>query len=58
MGSLKILSMLAYNLAFRTALGIIFGSYEIKDRLCGLVVRNPGYTSRGPGFDSWSYQIF
>jgi hypothetical protein len=23
------------------------------DRLCGLVVR-----SRGPGFDSWHYQIF
>jgi hypothetical protein len=22
------------------------------DRLCGLVVRDPGYRSRGPGFDS------
>jgi hypothetical protein len=22
------------------------------DRLCGLVVRVPGYRSRGPGFDS------
>jgi hypothetical protein len=28
------------------------------DRLCGLVVRVPGYRFRGPGFDSRSYQIF
>jgi hypothetical protein len=28
------------------------------DRLCGLVVRVPGYRSRGPGFDSQRYQIF
>jgi hypothetical protein len=28
------------------------------DRLCGLVVRVPGYRSRGPGFDSRWYQIF
>jgi hypothetical protein len=28
------------------------------DRLCGLVVRVPGYRSRGPGFDSMRYQIF
>jgi hypothetical protein len=28
------------------------------DRLCGLVVRVSGYRSRGPGFDSWLYQIF
>jgi hypothetical protein len=28
------------------------------DRLCGLVVRVPGYGSRGPGFDSQRYQIF
>jgi hypothetical protein len=26
-------------------------------RLCGLVVRVPGYRSRGPGFDSRRYQI-
>jgi hypothetical protein len=29
-----------------------------KDRLCGLVVRIPGYRSRDPGFDSRRYQIF
>jgi hypothetical protein len=28
------------------------------DRLCGLVVRVPGYRSRGPGFDSRCYKIF
>jgi hypothetical protein len=28
------------------------------DRLCGLVVRVPGYRSRGPGFDSRRYEIF
>jgi hypothetical protein len=28
------------------------------DRLCGLVVRVPGYRSRGPGVDSPRYQIF
>jgi hypothetical protein len=28
------------------------------DRLCGLVVRVPGYRSSGPGFDSRDCQIF
>jgi hypothetical protein len=28
------------------------------DRLCGLVVRVPGYKSRDPGFDSRGYNIF
>jgi hypothetical protein len=28
------------------------------DHLCGLVVRVPGYRSRGPEFDSRHYQIF
>jgi hypothetical protein len=28
------------------------------DRICGLVFRVPGDSSRGPGFDSRPYQIF
>jgi hypothetical protein len=32
--------------------------YQNFDRLCGLVVRVPGYRSRGPGFDSRRYHIF
>jgi hypothetical protein len=32
--------------------------YLAVDRLCGLVVRVPGYRSKGPGFDSRRYQIF
>jgi hypothetical protein len=28
------------------------------DRLCGLVVRLPGYRPRGPGFESRPYEIF
>jgi hypothetical protein len=31
---------------------------SIYDRLCVLVVRDPGYRSRGPGFDSRGYHIF
>jgi hypothetical protein len=31
---------------------------SIAQLYCGLVVRVPGYSSRGPGFDSWRYQIF
>jgi hypothetical protein len=27
---------------------------DVTDRLCGLVVRVPGYRSGGPGFDSWA----
>jgi hypothetical protein len=32
--------------------------YITSDRLCGLVIRVPGYGSRGPGFDFQRYQIF
>jgi hypothetical protein len=28
------------------------------DRLCGLVVRLPGFRSRGPGFDFQRYHMF
>jgi hypothetical protein len=31
---------------------------QLNDHLCGLVVRVPGYRSRGPRFDSRRYQIF
>jgi hypothetical protein len=31
---------------------------KLEDRLCSLVVRVPGYSFRGPGFDSRCYQIF
>jgi hypothetical protein len=32
--------------------------YVTGDRLCGLMVRVPGYRSRGPEFNSRRYQIF
>jgi hypothetical protein len=32
--------------------------YFLMDHLFSLVVRVPGYRSRGPGFDSQRYQIF
>jgi hypothetical protein len=38
-------------------LGYIFRLF-FGDRLCGLGVRVPDYTSRCPGFDSRRYQIF
>jgi hypothetical protein len=34
---------------------IYFNAFSM--RLCGLVVRVPGFRSRGPGFDSRHYQI-
>jgi hypothetical protein len=35
-----------------------FCAGSILVHLCGLVVTVLGYRSRGPGFDSWRYQIF
>jgi hypothetical protein len=34
-----------------------FQYYSLIDRLCGPVVGVPGYTSGGPGFDSWHYEM-
>jgi hypothetical protein len=31
---------------------------SMDDRLCGIVFRVPGYTSRGPGFHSRLHPIF
>jgi hypothetical protein len=36
----------------------IYVMYKKVDHLCHLVVRVPGYRSRGPGFDSRRYKIF
>jgi hypothetical protein len=36
----------------RTGIPIIKSDTYLRGRLCGLVVRVPGYRSRGPGFDS------
>jgi hypothetical protein len=33
-------------------------TYLFRDLLCGLMVRVPGYRSRGPRFDSRRYEIF
>jgi hypothetical protein len=38
--------------------GNFYVGLGVYDRLCGLVVRVPGYRSRGHGFDSRRYQIF
>jgi hypothetical protein len=49
------------NFTLFTGLGMpyTFWTYRaIINCLCGLVVRVPGYRSRGPGFNSWRYQIF
>ena len=36
----------------------LIDEYELRDRLCDLVVRVSGYRYRGLGFDSRRYQIF
>jgi hypothetical protein len=41
-------------------IGVELISFErsSQDRLCGLLVRVRDYRPRGPGFDSWRYQMF
>jgi hypothetical protein len=39
-------------------LSFLLFQYVVYDRLCGLVIRVPGYKSRGSGFDSQGYKIF
>jgi hypothetical protein len=47
----------AYILSAAVEMLLCLDSYT-KDRLCGLVVRVPGYRSRSSGYDSRRYQIF
>jgi hypothetical protein len=44
--------------AMYNILSILFFLLLLMDRLCGPVIRVPGYRSRGEGFDSRRYQIF
>jgi hypothetical protein len=46
------------NFAFHFSLLFSVCVWLYKDRLCWLVVRVPGYRSRGPGFHFRRYQIF
>jgi hypothetical protein len=67
---MALFSLSLFNLIIRIMLSVFYvGIYWFNfffcfcvhlsvDRLCGLVVRVPGYRSRGPGFDSRLYQIF
>jgi hypothetical protein len=48
-----ILQNLIYLIYFKVGL---FEDMADRERLCGLVVRVPGYKSRVPGFDPWRYQ--
>jgi hypothetical protein len=62
---LRLLFINIYDQAFTSRLNSTDTSLQISenitpfaDRLYDLVVRVPGYRSRGPGFDSRLYQIF
>jgi hypothetical protein len=54
----KYIELVSYVCTFLSATFILRMWWCILDHLYGLVVRVPGYRSRGPGFDSPSYQSF
>jgi hypothetical protein len=47
-----------YSVSCEVQTEFIYVMEKKVDRLCGLVVRVSGYTSRGPGLDSRLYQTF
>jgi hypothetical protein len=53
-----ILLLFALKMNLLTQADIYFRCNTGCDRLCGLMVRDSGYRSRGPGFDSQPYKIF
>jgi hypothetical protein len=53
MPSKKFQSEYTYEWIYKIILLLVY-----LDRLCGLVVRVPGYRFRRPGFDSRRYKIF
>jgi hypothetical protein len=54
----NVLNRICIFLTTRIFVVAVFQLFSPTDRLCGLVVRVPGYRSRGPRFDSRRYQIF
>jgi hypothetical protein len=50
--------MLNVNADYYYSLSLFSICVVYRDRLCGVVVRVPGYWSRGPEFNSRRYQIF
>jgi hypothetical protein len=55
-GTLRRMSIPLYYLAVGSI--CLFYQPNSNDRLCGLVIRVPGYRSRSPVWDSRFYQIF
>jgi hypothetical protein len=58
LGSAADVSEVPASSIFRVEVCRLSGYSSTHDRLCGLVVRVPGYRSRGPGYDFRRYQIF
>jgi hypothetical protein len=47
-----------YRAYFNDSADLVIDGVTAVDHLCDLVVRVPGYSTRGPGFDFRPYQIF